>query len=97
MTAVNRDNQDEHPRSNLSKDTNAPQMNQNFMTQVSVKIDGRVIKSKSQSDVWKIRPSNQLKILRVVIAVTMHNTARSTSILCTFTPKLYIFNIKQPY
>ena len=42
MTAVNRDSQEEHPSNNLSRDTTSPRWNEEYMTKISVKGEGRV-------------------------------------------------------
>ena len=48
LSAVNRDSQKEHPRNYLSRDTNAPGVNEENFTHVSQEIEARVTKKLSQ-------------------------------------------------
>ena len=48
LVAVNRDNQEEHPRNNVSRDTIALRANEVYITQVSEKLLGRVSEKMSQ-------------------------------------------------
>ena len=44
MVALNEANCEEHPRSNLAQNSNAPRSQEDYITQVSEKIVGRVTK-----------------------------------------------------
>ena len=42
LAALNKENCEEHPRSNLAQDSNAPRSQEDYITQVSEEIEGRV-------------------------------------------------------
>ena len=44
LAALNKENCEEHPRSNLAQNSNAPRSQEDYMTQVSEEIEGRVTK-----------------------------------------------------
>ena len=44
LAALNKKNHEEHPRSNQVWDTNVPRSQEDYITQVSEEIDGRVTK-----------------------------------------------------
>ena len=48
LAAVTRETQEEHPRNGQSRNTSVPRINEEFTTQVSEEIEGRVIKKLSQ-------------------------------------------------
>ena len=48
LAALNKENCEEHPRSNLAQNLNAPRLRQNYVTQVSEEIEGSVTKKLSQ-------------------------------------------------
>ena len=48
MAAVTRETQEEHPRNCQSRNTSIPRINEEYITQVSVEIEGRVTKKMSQ-------------------------------------------------
>ena len=48
LAALNKENCDEHPRSNLAQNSNAPRSQEDYITQVSVEIEGRVTKRLSK-------------------------------------------------
>ena len=48
LTALNKENCEEHPRSNLSRNSNVPRSQEDYITQVSEEIEGRVTKKLSQ-------------------------------------------------
>ena len=48
LGALNRENCEEHPRSNLASNTNVPKPQEDYITQVSEDIEGRVTKKLSQ-------------------------------------------------
>ena len=48
MGALNKENCEEHPRSNLAQNSSAPRSQQNYITQVSEEIEGRVTKKLSK-------------------------------------------------
>ena len=48
LEAFNRENQEEHPRNNMSRDTNAPRVNEEYIAQVSEKFEGGVTKNLPQ-------------------------------------------------
>ena len=48
LAALNRENCEEHPRSNLAKTSNVPRSQEDYITQVSEEIEGRVTKKLSQ-------------------------------------------------
>ena len=48
LAALNKENCEEHPRSNLVQNSNVPRPQQDYITQVSEKIEGRVTKRLSQ-------------------------------------------------
>ena len=44
LAALNKENCEEHPRSNLAKKSSAPRSQEDYITQVSEEIEGRVTK-----------------------------------------------------
>ena len=48
LAALNKENCEEHPRSNLAQNSNAPRSQEDYITQVSEEIEGRVTKKLSQ-------------------------------------------------
>ena len=48
LAALNKENCEEHPRSNLAQNSNIPGSQEDYITQVSEKIEGRVTKRLSQ-------------------------------------------------
>ena len=48
LAALNKENCEEHPRSNLAKNSNAPRLQEDYISQVSEEIDGRVTKRLSK-------------------------------------------------
>ena len=48
MAALKKENCEEHPRSNLAQNSNAPRSQEDYITQVSEEIAGRVTKSLSK-------------------------------------------------
>ena len=48
LTAVTRETQEEHPRNGQSRNTSVPRINEEYISQVSEEIEGRVIKKLSQ-------------------------------------------------
>ena len=45
LAALNKENCEEHPRSNLAQNSTAPRSQEDYITQVSEEIEGRVTKS----------------------------------------------------
>ena len=48
LAAVTRETQEEHPRNGQSRNTSVPRINEEYITQVSEEIEGRVNKKLSQ-------------------------------------------------
>ena len=48
LAALNKENCEEHPRSNLAQNSNAPRSQEDYITQVSEEIEGRVTKKLSK-------------------------------------------------
>ena len=48
LAALNKENCEEHPRSNLASNSNVPRSQEDYTTQVSEEIEGRVTKKLSQ-------------------------------------------------
>ena len=48
LAAVTRETQDEHPRNGQSRNTSVPRINEEYITQVSEEIEGRVTKKLAQ-------------------------------------------------
>ena len=48
LAALNKENCEEHPRSNLEQNSNVPRSQENYITQISEEIEGRVTKKLSQ-------------------------------------------------
>ena len=48
LAALNKENFGEHPRSNLAQNSNAPRTQEDYITQVSKEIEGRVKNKLSQ-------------------------------------------------
>ena len=48
LKAVTRETQEEHPRNGQSRNTSIPRINEEYITQVSVEIEGRITKKLSQ-------------------------------------------------
>ena len=48
LAALNKENCDEHPSSNLARNSNVPRSQEDYITQVSEEIEGRVTKKLSQ-------------------------------------------------
>ena len=44
LAALNKENCEEHPRSNLAQKSNVPRSQEDYITQVSEEIEGRVTK-----------------------------------------------------
>ena len=51
LAALNKENCEEHPRSNLAQNSNVPRSQEDYITQVSEEIEGRVTKKLSQESV----------------------------------------------
>ena len=51
LAALNKENCEEHPRSNLAQNSNFPRSQEDYITQVSEEIEGRVTKSCQKSSV----------------------------------------------
>ena len=51
LAALNKENSEEHPRSNLAQNPNVPRSQEDYITQVSEEIEGRVTKSCLKSSV----------------------------------------------
>ena len=49
LAALNKENCEEHPRSNLAQNSNIPKSQEDYITQVSEEIEGRVTKELSQT------------------------------------------------
>ena len=48
LAALNKENCEEHPRSNLAQDSNVTRSQEDYITQVSEEIEGRVFEKLSQ-------------------------------------------------
>ena len=48
LAALNKENCEEHPRSNLEQNSNVPRSQEDYLTQVSEEIEGKVTKKLSQ-------------------------------------------------
>ena len=48
LAALNKENCEEHPRSNLAQNSNAPRSQEDYITQLSEEIEGRVTKRLSE-------------------------------------------------
>ena len=48
LAALNKENYEEHPRSNLAQNSNVPRSQEDYITQVSEEIEGRVTEKLSQ-------------------------------------------------
>ena len=48
LAALNKENSEEHPRSNLAENSNVPRSQEDYITQVSEEIEGRVTKRLSK-------------------------------------------------
>ena len=48
LAALNKENSEEHPRSNLAQNSNVPRSQEDYKTQVSEEIEGRVTKKLSK-------------------------------------------------
>ena len=48
LAALKKENREEHPRSNLLQNSNVPRSQEDYITQVSEEIEGRVTKKLSQ-------------------------------------------------
>ena len=48
LAALNKENCEEHPRSNLAQNSNVPRSEEEYITQVSEEIEGRVSKRLSK-------------------------------------------------
>ena len=48
LAALNKENCEEHPRSNLAQNSNVPRSQEDYITQVSEELEGRVTKKLSQ-------------------------------------------------
>ena len=48
LAAINKENCEEHPRSNLAENSNVPRSQEDYISQVSEEIEGRVTKKMSQ-------------------------------------------------
>ena len=48
LAAINKENCEEHPRSSLAQNSNIPRSQEDYITQVSEEIEGRVTKKLSQ-------------------------------------------------
>ena len=52
LAASNKENCEEHPRSNLAQNSNVPRLQEDYITQVFEEIEGRVTKKLSQELSW---------------------------------------------
>ena len=58
LAALNKENCEEHPRCNLAQNSNAPRSQEDYITQVSEEIEGRVTKrlskefSRTETRIW---------------------------------------------
>ena len=54
LAAINKENCEEHPRINLTKNSNVPRLQEDYITQVSEEIEGRVTKefSRTENRIW---------------------------------------------
>ena len=48
LAAINKENCEEHPRNNMAQNSNVPRSQEDYITQVSEEIEGRVTKKLSQ-------------------------------------------------
>ena len=48
LAALSKENCEEHPRSNLARNSSAPRSQEDYITQVSEEVEGRVTKSLSK-------------------------------------------------
>ena len=48
LAVLNKENCEEHPRSNMAQNSNVPRSQEDYITQVSEEIEGRVTKKLSQ-------------------------------------------------
>ena len=48
LAALNKENCEEHPRSSMAQNSNVPRSQEDYITQVSEEIEGRVTKKLSQ-------------------------------------------------
>ena len=48
LAALNKDNCEKHPRNNMAQNSNAPRSQEDYITQVSEEIEGRVTKKLSK-------------------------------------------------
>ena len=48
LAALNKENCDEHPRSNMAQNSNVPRSQEDYITQVSEEIEGRVTRKLSK-------------------------------------------------
>ena len=62
LAAVNKDSQEEHPRKNVSRETNVPRVNEDYIAQVSKEIEGRV--TKIVSGVYQDRESDSRRFAK---------------------------------
>ena len=82
LAAVNRDGQGEHPMNNLSQDISAPTVNENYITQVSVQIDGSVTKKHCLKNLTRHRVPKSGRFVetgRVSSQLTSSGTIRNRS------------------
>ena len=47
LATINRDNHEEHPKNNQARDTNVPRFQEDYITQLSKEVEGRVTKKLS--------------------------------------------------
>ena len=47
FAALNKENFEEHPRSNLAQNSNVPRSQEDYITQISEEVEGRVTKKQS--------------------------------------------------
>ena len=52
LAAIDKENHEEHPQNSQARDTNVPRIQEDYITQVSVEIEGRVTKKLSQEFSW---------------------------------------------
>ena len=55
LAALNKENCEEHPRSHLAQNSSAPRSQEDYITQVSEEIGGRVTKRSDNTKLWPRR------------------------------------------
>ena len=56
LAALNKENSEEHPRSNQGQNSSVPRSQEDYITQVFEEIEGRVTKKLSQEFSWTETP-----------------------------------------